>query len=175
MNNFKHIKIALFIVFLSLSIFGYNPVSAEGAKNYYRLPQKALIKNASFKLILYEGGQNIILDALVDPGGTPINSVGLNLEYQKEFLKLTDIKTESSFCSLFVGRVIDNENGLSTIACGTPNPGINTEKLVARFIFEKQGPGQAEIAINKESMILANDGYGTNVINSFATLNITLD
>jgi hypothetical protein len=55
-----------------------------------------------------------------------------------------------------------------------PSPGIESVAPLARFTFEALRTGTATITIASSSQVLANDGFGTNVLGSVEDASITI-
>lgn len=101
---------------------------------------------------------------------TNINAVQADLEFNPEKLEVADISTEESFANVFIQREINNESGYVRLSGGIPNPGFQGENgIFGTIFFQGKNPGLAEINFLPSSMILANDGRGTNVIKELSS------
>ncbi len=94
-----------------------------------------------------------------------INAVQIDLTYDRNLLQGLEILTDNSFASIFVDKIIDHELGYVRISGGIPNPGFDGEEgLFATVIFRTIRPGTAKVDLLPSSMVLANDGRGSNVL-----------
>ena len=113
------------------------------------------------------------IDASVDPGGQAINAVGMNISFDSEILQIKKIDTIDSFCELFIQNEFDNLNGTFSIACGKPFPGVATSSQIARISFEVIGCGWAHLNFSDDALVLANDGFGTDVLKQIDNTSIS--
>jgi hypothetical protein len=100
-------------------------------------------------------------------GGEAINAAGVVLDYDPKLIEVEQIITENSFCrqDLFVERKIDNKNGEVRLSCGLPSPGFKDPKgIVAELIIRFRQMGLASLRFGDDTQVLANDGFGTNVL-----------
>jgi len=94
-----------------------------------------------------------------------INAIQADIGFDPDSLRVVDISTKGSFANIFVQKEIDNEYGYARISGGIPNPGYSGGGGVfATFYFEAILPGVSKIEFLPSSMVLANDGRGTNVL-----------
>lgn len=105
----------------------------------------------------------ITLDINIDPGGQAINAVGTYLKYDPKRIEMQKLITENSFCDLFVEKEFQNSGGSLKFSCGKPYPGIDQPDQVVRLVFKKKSKGWTEIKFTRDTQVLANDGYGTDV------------
>lgn len=99
---------------------------------------------------------------------TTINLGQIDLIYDPSRLKLLDVTFKGSFAKIFVEKQINNQKGFARIVGGLPNPGYKERSgLFATVYFQALGSGETEVEYAPSSLILANDGRGTNVIKSF--------
>lgn len=104
---------------------------------------------------------------------TQINAVQVDLKYDPEMLEVIDISTRDSFASIFVNKEIDNSIGFARISGGLPNPGIRPSESGTVFgsvYLEGKSPGVTNVEFLPSSMVLANDGRGTNVLRELSSV-----
>lgn len=102
---------------------------------------------------------------------TPINAVQADISFNPQILEVVDISTTDSFANIFIQKEINNTMGYARLAGGTPNPGLSGEDGVFGTVFLRgKVPGLAQIKFLPTTMVLANDGKGTNVLKDFATI-----
>jgi len=96
---------------------------------------------------------------------TPINTVQADLGFNSERVEVVDISTQDSFANIFIQKEINNEVGYARLAGGLPNPGFFSDHgLFGTVFFKSKEPGVVKIEFLPSSMVLANDGRGTNVL-----------
>lgn len=102
---------------------------------------------------------------------TPINAVQADLGFEPSKLEVVDISTADSFADIFVQKEINNDGGYARLVGGLPNPGFFSDKGVFGTVFFKgKSPGVAKIDFLPSSLVLANDGKGTNVLKDLASV-----
>ncbi|MDD5527642.1 MAG: cohesin domain-containing protein [Patescibacteria group bacterium] len=157
---------ALFIILIALFIISaIKPARAEDF--YYRGP-KLNPQSANSALFLTpvreKTGDSLTLDLVVDPAGEEINTVSAEISFPTDKLFLTNLSKTDSFCSFFVEEKIDNNLGEIKISCVAPYPGTDKMSNVVSLTFKQIDSGAAELSLSPDSLVLANDGYGTNVL-----------
>jgi hypothetical protein len=156
----------------ALKIFGSIEVKENNlpalGENTDRIPQKAEIREAVLSIdsnqYLLSNKDKINLSVMVLPGGQSINMVQAVIIYPKDKLNALEIDITNSSFSIFLKKEINTEQGLITIICGQPFPGINQKSNVADIVFEPLEDGEVNIDFLADSIVLANDGYGTDVL-----------
>jgi len=155
-------KLLIFLIIFTITLSFALPVFAESTQNQGAILFLEKINN--------ENG--IAINVMVNPNNKSINAVGVYIDFPANMVNVSEINLDNSFCSLIIDDSIDNINGTANILCGLPSPGINQEALVGQIIFKKIETGWADINIKKESMVLANDGFGTNILNNIESKKI---
>lgn len=101
---------------------------------------------------------------------TAINTVQADLSFDPSRLEVIDINTEGSFASIFLQKEFSNELGYARLTGGLPNPGFNSPAGVFGTVyFRGKSPGLTEIKFLDSSLVLANDGRGSNVLKDLAS------
>ena len=160
-------KKALFFALVAFFIFAViKPTQAE-EEFYYRGP-KLNPESASSALFLtpvrQKNGDLLTLDLVVDPAGEEINTVSTEISFPTDKLSLETLSKDNSFCSFFVEEKIDNAAGKVKISCVAPYPGTDKWSNVVSLTFRQINTGAADLNLSDDSLVLANDGYGTNVL-----------
>lgn len=102
---------------------------------------------------------------------TPINAVQADLGFDSSKLEVVSVSTDGSFANIFVQKEIDNEGGYVRLTGGLPNPGFFSDNGVFGTIFFRgKEPGIAKINYLPSSMVLANNGRGTNILKDLASI-----
>jgi hypothetical protein len=102
---------------------------------------------------------------------TPINAIQADLSFDPQKLQVVDISTNDSFANIFIQKEINNEVGYARLTGGLPNPGFASDHgLFGTIFFQGKDPGVVEIEFLPSSMVLANDGRGTNVLKELAAV-----
>lgn len=113
-------------------------------------------------------GSTFDVSIFVDTGGADINSVEANLKFPPDKLQVVKPSTGKSFISIWISPpTYSNKYGNLSFIGGAPSPGINTSSgLVSKVTFRVKKAGAAKIEFLPSSKVLANDGMGTNVLDS---------
>jgi len=113
--------------------------------------------------ISYLDQDEIKLSIIVNSNDQSINTIMASLKYQKD--KLEFIRTDRTNSEFSIFLEDDNKKeGILNIISLQPFPGIKGKANVINLIFKPLKNGVAEIKFLENSKVLANDGYGTNVL-----------
>lgn len=109
-------------------------------------------------------------------GGESINVVEIHVQYEPESIKVNDIITTNSFCDpeTFIEKTIDNDKGEVVIICGKPNGFDGEIGTVANLLIEPLRPGEFHLRFDDETVVLANDGLGTDVLRQSTNASFTV-
>ena len=104
----------------------------------------------------------------IDTGGSDVNSVEVNIKFPPDKLQIVKPSAGKSFISIWISPpAYSNDKGTLSFVGGAPNPGINTSSgLVSKVTFRAKKSGVARIEILPSSKVLANDGKGTDILDS---------
>jgi hypothetical protein len=101
----------------------------------------------------------------------PINAVQADIGFQPEKLEVVDVSTQDSFANIFIQKEINNQSGYTRLTGGLPNPGFFADSgLFGTVYFKGKSPGIVQIEFLPSSMVLANDGRGTNALKDLASV-----
>jgi len=168
------ISTTIIIIFsLFVSVLGPNTAWAEyrviDPSNFAK--EKTAVLFLSEALELPDGRFKIKL--MVDTGGQSANALLASLHFSNDIINIEELNIDNSICDLFIENAFDNEQGFLNIICGKPFPGFNESSEVAEITFTKKIAGETNF-IFTEAMILANDGYGTDILLEAKDKNIIL-
>jgi hypothetical protein len=159
-------KKALF--FATVALFIFSVMKPASADDFYYRGQALTPESAASTLFLTpvkeKSGDSLTLDLVVDPAGEEINAVSTEISFPADKLSLENLSKANSFCSFFVEEKIDNALGKIKISCVAPYPGTDRMSNVVSLTFQEIGTGPAALSLSSASLVLANDGYGTNVL-----------
>jgi hypothetical protein len=159
---------AIFLIFL-LSL-GTVAVEAKvlQAFGFYQA-----VKTVSFSIPTkgqYQLGEIFPMDITLANVKTPINTVQADLGFDPGLLEVMDITTDGSFAKVFVQKEVQNDTGFARISGGLPSPGVTCDEChFASVIFRTKKPGTAVVDYLPSSLVLANDGKGSNIIKSLGS------
>ncbi|MEJ0021754.1 MAG: hypothetical protein WDN47_04230 [Candidatus Doudnabacteria bacterium] len=138
--------LVLFILFFSVCSRAHAAVLFSGAANQD----------------VYEG-QTFVVDWYLDSEGKSINSLDLKLNFSKDTLEVSNATAGNSLISLWIkDPTADNSNGNVELVGGITN-GINSNKIpVFRTVFRAKTAGAGFINLDPSSVVLLNDGSGSN-------------
>jgi hypothetical protein len=111
-------------------------------------------------------GDNLLLDATIDPGTNKVSAVSLHITYDKDKLVLDSITPSSMFSLVLAPAVIDNATGTASIdlAVPTTSPSVEDLTTIATFTFHAIAIGtDSPIAFTTASLAAA-DGEAGNVV-----------
>ncbi len=160
-----NILLLAFMIFFSLGIVWGEKYLLEqlGAIS----PPKTIVMEMSMKNE-YRIGELFSMPLEIHGLQVPINTVQIDLKYPPELLEIVEVLTLDSFAEIFLQREVRNDLGIARISGGLPNPGYSKESgLFAKVLFLTKSSGLGEVQILPSSMVLANDGKGTNVLAEF--------
>lgn len=118
----------------------------------------------------YRVGEIIPLKIEITGIKRPINSVQADIGFDPNALAVVDISTQDSFANIFIQKEINNNGGWARLTGGLPNPGFSADHGVFGIVyFKSKTAGLTTVRFLSSSMVLANDGVGSNVLMDFPT------
>ena len=174
-NNEELSVIAKVFVFglIVISIIFSFPVFTHGAEIGERIPVQTTEKTASLDMEIENQAtttDNFVLKISTNPNGQSINAIGTSVNYSPKEFKATKLNFDNSFCDLFIDKTIDNITGHVSIMCGKPYPGVDKESTIAEISFTRINKTSKNITFDTGSLVLANDGFGTDVLGEINNL-----
>jgi hypothetical protein len=132
------------------------PAGSETATAEYHTP-------GSFYLEIIPDGELLKVTVKGYSGDTSINAIMAGINYSSDILEIERIDTENSFCQLFIERAATLDGGANFI-CGSPSPGVSGNFEIAQIYFQIKNTGNTNISFNDECLMLANDGFATDIL-----------
>jgi len=102
-------------------------------------------------------------DIMVNSRKQSMNLVNAVINYPSDKLMFDTIDFDDSDFSLFL-KEVDAEKGIITILAIQPFPGIEGIAEVAHLKFKALSKGDINLSWSDDSVVLANDGFGTNIL-----------
>lgn len=158
---------------LVFSLFSFGLVFAE-SKVLFKMGFPPTPKTVSF-VIPSKGqfrlGELFPLKIEITGIKIPINAIQADLGFDPQKLEVVEISTQDSFANIFIQKEINNEVGYARLTGGLPNPGFFSDHgLFGTVYFKGKSAGVTKIKFLPSSMVLANDGRGTNVLRELASV-----
>ncbi len=116
----------------------------------------------------YQTGEFFSVLVKVNTGGKNINAASGQLNFDNSKLEVVSLGYSSSIFSIWTDEPnFSNVGGTVKFSGGVPNPGYTgASGAILRLTFKAKAQGQAPLAFVTGS-VLANDGSGTNILDSF--------
>ncbi len=120
-------------------------------------------------------GDTATLSVVVDSEGFAINNAEAVIKFPTDLFDVVSVSKSSSVFSLWVeDPAFSNSAGNITFNGGLPTPGYNgSQGQVVSFVVRAKKAGQGEITFSSAA-VRANDGLGTDVLNSKRGKSITI-
>lgn len=104
-----------------------------------------------------------------------INMVQADLAFDPQIIEVVDISTDGTFANFFVQKEFSNEQGYIRVTGGVPNPGYRQPTgLLATAYLRGKIPGAVELTYLNTSLILANDGRGSNLLSDYPRIPLVI-
>jgi hypothetical protein len=135
---------------------------------FIALTSEASIAHADTSFSLQEIKQSadtehIRVRILVSAGASSINAAEAVIKYNPDIIELTSIQSQNSVFEIEAPVSLDNNNGMISLARGTLTPISDTKQTFADLIFRIKQQENVEISLLSSSIIVANDGEGTDI------------
>lgn len=100
-----------------------------------------------------------------------INVAQADLSFDPRIVEVVDVTTDGTFANFFVQKEFSNSQGYIRVTGGIPNPGYRQPTgLIATAYLRGKTPGAVELKYLQSSLVLANDGRGSNLLADFPTI-----
>lgn len=158
-KNFKnktgHLMKIVLTIFVIALFAGISVSKAEAATLNLSSPNSNVLVGGTFDVSL-----------ILDTKDVPVNIIESELFFPPDKLQLAAPSFGESIIQMWpTPPLFSNEEGRVYLVGGKPSPGINTRKgLILTLTFRVVSSGQGEIRFGKKSSVLANDGAGTDVL-----------
>jgi hypothetical protein len=116
----------------------------------------------------------IKIDICLDTDSQNINAFSLNLDFATNSLKLIKIEKEPVTGPFFIKETTNNQKGNYLLLTGSPTPLVAAGTAIAHLTFKKIKIGWTDLKINENSLVLAANGAGTNILTNRDRLKIYL-
>lgn len=168
-HNFRHSLIDSLLITV-LTFFSIGVVYLEYTLITHNLnPELPLI--ASFTIPTknqYTVGDVITVPIELTNIPAAINVFQADLSFDPQLIQVINLSTDSTFAKFFVQKEFDNSKGYVRFSGGVPNPGYqNSSGLIGTVFFRATNVGATELSYLDSSLVLANDGRGTNLLSDY--------
>lgn len=119
-------------------------------------------------------GEKFLVKINLDTKNNFVNAVQSYLEFDPNILVVIKTDTTDSFCKFYPENNFNNQKGLVKLSCGSPYPGFSGTNTLEIIEFMPKAMQTTSIRLTPESMVLANDGKGTNLLKNFDSKTITI-
>ena len=109
-----------------------------------------------------------------DTLGSSVNAVGVYLNFDPHFLRLTNMNSIESFCQFYPEKKFDNNLGTVNLACGSPHPGFKGTSTILELEFMPLAAGTTTLRMSNTSRMLVSDGKGTNILKTLPAKQLTI-
>ena len=97
-----------------------------------------------------------------------INVVQADLTFDPKYLEVVELSTDHTFTAFLVQKEFDNTKGYVRLTGGLPNPGYSQKTgLIGTVYFRTKQSGATELRYLDSSLVLANNGRGTNLLSDY--------
>ena len=150
------------------------PETADNTRRIaYEVDQKtAILSFAPATETNDKTGTTTRLAVIVDPGNTAINTVSMRISYPTDNLKFIGTQNNDSAFAISFTEIDDRVDGVLVIHYFQPYPGVILESNVTNLNFEIVGSGTSTVSFLEGTMVLANNGYGTDVLSETHSFNL---
>jgi hypothetical protein len=149
------------------------PLSINAEIDSSRIAHTNTIQNAEIYLELesFDASSTLgVFNIFINPNSQSINASGAVLNFASSSIEVIATLTGSSFCDFFLENTFDNNSAELRLSGMKPFPGVATTSLLGQVMFQKKGSATSTVfIINEQSMILANNGYATNILSTTTT------
>jgi hypothetical protein len=122
----------------------------------------------------YVVGSIVPVDVLVESDGSVINAVSGEVRYDSEFLQAVSVSRNNSIIDLWLEEPSVTVNSGSVVFEGLIlNPGFTGSGKAITINFKVLAPGRTTTTF-VSGLVLANDGFGTNVVDRLQGATLTL-
>lgn len=124
----------------------------------------------------YSVGQTFSIRVMATSPRQAVNAISGTVSFPADKIQVTSVSKIGSILSLWVQEPsFSNSRGTVTFEGVVPNPGFSeSQGRVLAINFRVVGTGPATVRVSSGTM-LANDGYGTNVLKTLGTASFTLE
>jgi len=116
----------------------------------------------------YKIGEIFPIDLNINSNGVSINAVQADIAFDPDKVEIVKLSLTESFAQIFIQKEINNDAGYLRVTGGLPSPGYEGDNgHFATVYFQSKEAGIFNIQFLPSSLVLENDGSGTNVLKSY--------
>jgi len=119
-------------------------------------------------------GKKFIVEVVLDTKGSTVNAVKSYIEFDPRVLEVIKTETKNSFCKFYPENNFSNDVGIIKLSCGAPYPGFKGKNIIQSIEFMTKSFRNTRIMVSEDSLVLANDGKGTNLLSEFDNADINI-
>lgn len=119
-------------------------------------------------------GKKFIVEVVLDTKGSTVNAIQSYIEFDPRVLDVVKTETKDSFCKFYPENNFSNDTGLIKLSCGAPYPGFKGKNTIQGIEFMTKSFRNTKVRVSEESLVLANDGKGTNLLTEFDRADIII-
>ena len=186
LKKYKYIFIIILILIIIavVQLYRYNKSSSSSGLLSFKVANNSgNSENLAAATLLFAPttgqfyiGDTISVALVVNTSDQSINVVEGKITFPSDKLKVISIFKTDSIISLWAQEPIisSNQDGSIAFSGGIPSPGfIGTAGQIMAISFKAKGEGDAVIGI-EDAQVLANDGFGTNILATTTPTHLTL-
>lgn len=158
----KHIPVSVFIISILLIL-----IPSPGGDNAFSINSNTQIISLGVNTSQATINEVITASVVLNTRQQDINTVGIVINYDPTILSIQSVDTSTSFCTFYADRTYNEQKGQINLYCGKPNPGFNGENVLETINFKAITYGKTNISVDPKSLVLLNDGKGTNILKDF--------
>jgi hypothetical protein len=183
-KKYKHIFIIILILVIAVVlIFKYGKLTLNQGSLSFKVvnaPKPEKLAAAALLFAPTTGqfyiGDTVNIALVVNTLNQSINVVEGKITFPSDKLEAISISKTNSIISLWAQEpvVSKNQNGFIAFSGGLPSPGfIGTAGQIISVSFKVKSEGEAVIGI-EDAQVLANDGFGTNILGTTTPTHLAL-
>lgn len=162
-KEFVFLAIIFLVVLVYILFFKPNPK--------IRLNYNKILGTAPSSALYIDGpdevdgtGKSFSVKIQLDTKDNFVNAVQSYLIFDNNVLEVVKTDTTNSFCRFYPENIYSNTGSFVKLSCGAPYPGFRGTNTIQIIEFYAKAIKETEIFFSGESMVLANDGKGTNLL-----------
>jgi hypothetical protein len=131
-----------------------------------RVAHKEAFQHADLSFVAHESVVDDVknIAIVVDPHHVAINTVSVRVHYDPQMLEFVGIDDKTSAFALSFVEYHDVENGVLVMHYFQPFPGVSEVSEVTKVMFRQNQAGTTTVSFGEKTAVLANDGFGTDVL-----------
>ncbi|MCC2630313.1 MAG: hypothetical protein K0S38_122 [Candidatus Paceibacter sp.] len=123
----------------------------------------------------YTQGSTFEVPVFLNTRGASINAVELHINFDPRKIAIVKPTNDKSIIAIWLEPpTYSNTQGTAKIIGGIPNGIVTSSGMVTSITFKALESGEASIRISENSLVLANDGRGTNLLSQYDRMSLTI-